>query len=273
MDWSELALPWLSVEAELEAAMAPALELLMGAAALRRGQSVLDIGCGMGASLLAAARAVGPRGQVTAIDIAPPMVARARARAPANARVLEGDAESHPLGAARFDAAVSLFGTMFFADATAAFANIRAAMRPGAGFALVAWGARAANPWFGVGLAAVEAVCGAQPAPDPRAPGPFRYADPAAALGPLRSSGWEAEAATRTVMLRPAGSVEEVARLLMTVGSAPSALRAIGAGEAERAEVRAELVERLRPFEGPRGLRVPAELHVITAAAPGRAAG
>jgi len=273
MDWSELAIPWLSVEAELETAMAPALELLMGAAALRPGQSVLDIGCGMGASLLAAARAVGPGGHVTAIDIAPPMVARARARAPSNARVLEGDAGRYPLGAARFDAAVSLFGAMFFADPAAAFAHVRAAMRPGGRFALVAWGARAANPWFGVGQAAVEAVCGAQPAPDPRAPGPFRYADPAAALGPLRSSGWEAAAETRAVMLRPAGGAEEVARVLMTVGSAPSALRAIGARDAERAQVRAALVERLRPYDVPGGLRVPAELHVITAVAPAKAAG
>jgi SAM-dependent methyltransferase len=58
---------------------------------------VLDVGCGKGAVSLPAARAAGPRGHVTGIDLAIPMLAHARERARAaglaNVTFEEGDAE------------------------------------------------------------------------------------------------------------------------------------------------------------------------------------
>jgi ubiquinone/menaquinone biosynthesis C-methylase UbiE len=58
---------------------------------------VLDVGCGKGAVSIPAAQAAGPRGHVTGIDLATPMLAyaqeRARAAALANVTFAEGDAE------------------------------------------------------------------------------------------------------------------------------------------------------------------------------------
>jgi SAM-dependent methyltransferase len=56
---------------------------------------VLDVGCGKGAVSLPAARAAGPRGHVTGIDLASPMLDHARARAAGldNVSFQEGDAE------------------------------------------------------------------------------------------------------------------------------------------------------------------------------------
>jgi ubiquinone/menaquinone biosynthesis C-methylase UbiE len=58
---------------------------------------VLDVGCGKGAVSIPAAQAVGPRGHVTGIDLAAPMLAQARERARAaglsNVTFEEGDAE------------------------------------------------------------------------------------------------------------------------------------------------------------------------------------
>jgi len=51
---------------------------------------------------------------------------------------------------APFDAALSRFGVMFFSDPVAAFANLRAQLRPGARVTLAAWGPAAENPWFRV---------------------------------------------------------------------------------------------------------------------------
>lgn len=48
---------------------------------LRHGMSVLDFGCGMGIFSLAAARLVGERGQVVAVDLQPQMLAAVRRRA------------------------------------------------------------------------------------------------------------------------------------------------------------------------------------------------
>ena len=57
-------------------------------AGLRRGETVLDLGCGPGIEVLAAARAVGPEGRVIGVDMTPEMVEAARARtAGAEARV------------------------------------------------------------------------------------------------------------------------------------------------------------------------------------------
>jgi ubiquinone/menaquinone biosynthesis C-methylase UbiE len=58
---------------------------------------VLDVGCGKGAVSIPAAQVVGPRGHVTGIDLAVPMLKQAKARAEAaglaNVTFEEGDAE------------------------------------------------------------------------------------------------------------------------------------------------------------------------------------
>src|SRR5689334_11484461 len=48
---------------------------------LTPGQRVADLCCGSGASAIPAARAVGPSGQVIGVDVAEPLLARARDRA------------------------------------------------------------------------------------------------------------------------------------------------------------------------------------------------
>jgi hypothetical protein len=54
-------------------------------------------------------------------------------------RFERGDVQVHPLSAERFTAGISRFGTMFFADPSAAFANIAQAMCPGATFTQLVW--------------------------------------------------------------------------------------------------------------------------------------
>ncbi|SDY96094.1 class I SAM-dependent methyltransferase [Citreimonas salinaria] len=148
MDWTAMAEPWLKSEGPNEAALAPARAALMGRAQLRPGQHVLDVGPGPGASLLDAADAVTPAGRVTGIEVAPPLADRARARVPENVDVELGDAVTHPFGAKRFDAVVSSFGVMFFANPVAAFAHIQTACRPRSAMTFVCWGRRHKNPWF-----------------------------------------------------------------------------------------------------------------------------
>jgi ubiquinone/menaquinone biosynthesis C-methylase UbiE len=112
-------------------------DLLLQTAAPRVGESVLDVGCGTGATLLRLAAAIGNEGHVLGCDVSAPMLALARQRIAAagaqNADVIQADAQSHHFAESSFDLLVSRFGVMFFADPTAAFANLRRALRPAGG--------------------------------------------------------------------------------------------------------------------------------------------
>ena len=82
-----------------------------------------------------AARAAAP-GRVVGVDVSERMLERARQVTAAerldNVRYEPGDAQVHRFDPSRFDVAISRFGVMFFADPGAAFANVAAALRPGA---------------------------------------------------------------------------------------------------------------------------------------------
>lgn len=80
---------------------------------IRAGERLLDVACGTGNLAIPAARA-GAR--VTGVDLAPKLVAQARARAAAEglaARFDEGDAEDLPYEDASFDTVVTMFGAIF----------------------------------------------------------------------------------------------------------------------------------------------------------------
>ncbi|MET0474758.1 MAG: methyltransferase domain-containing protein [Mycobacterium sp.] len=115
---------------------------LLTAAGIEFDDRILDIGCGTGQTTRSAAHAA-PGGHALGVDISDSMLARARRQTEqdglANARFELGDAQIHPLPLAHFTIGLSRFGTMFFADPSAAFVNIARALRPGARFVQLVW--------------------------------------------------------------------------------------------------------------------------------------
>lgn len=161
------------------------------AAGVCPGDCVLDIGCGAGQSTREAARAA-VEGTATGVDVSAPALERARRLAAAeglhNVVFEHGDAQSHRFPIAHFDLCISRFGTMFFSDPTAAFANFGSAMRPGARLVLLAWQDADRNEWF---TAVREALAGATPpAPTPNDLAPFSLADPSATRSILTAAGF-----------------------------------------------------------------------------------
>jgi SAM-dependent methyltransferase len=105
------------------------------------GQTVLDVGCGGGETVLQLAHRVGPEGRVIGVDIAPRVLAVARARTSHLAQIalVQADAALLTLPAESIDGIFSRFGTMFFADPVAAFSNLRRLLKCGGKIGFVCW--------------------------------------------------------------------------------------------------------------------------------------
>ena len=72
---------WVTEAERFDSMLAPFGRRLLTAIVLEAGERVLDVGCGNGAISLEAARAVGPGGRVTGLDLSAPMLDVARGRA------------------------------------------------------------------------------------------------------------------------------------------------------------------------------------------------
>ena len=169
---------WVARNARTDAALVPVTTALLTRAAVRPGETVLDIGCGCGTTTMMIAEAAGPSGHVTGLDISAPMLdfARERAKSVANITWALADATAHEFPEAQADLLFSRFGVMFFADPVAAFANMRRALRPGGRVHFAAWRAVEHNPWMGLPTKAVAAHVPDLPRPGPEDPGPFAFA-------------------------------------------------------------------------------------------------
>jgi len=155
-------------------------EVLRRACDIQIEDHVLDIGCGTGQTTRQAARTARV-GSALGVDVSAQAIERARQLAIAeglrNVAFERSDAQVYRFPQEHFDLAISRFGTMFFHDPRAAFANIGRALRPGGRLVMMVWQARDRNEWDAVihqSLGAIE---------EPRAlpagtPDPFSLADP-----------------------------------------------------------------------------------------------
>ena len=262
---------WLDNQARYDRMNEPFTALILDAAAFRPGAQVLDVGCGCGGTTLAAARLIAP-GQGVGVDLSGPMLARARARAEAaglgNAVFQQGDAQVHPFGPARFDTVISRFGTMFFADPVAAFANVRSAVRPGGRLIFVCWQPLAANQWLLVPGAAL-----AEHLPPPGfgsgdGPGMFAFADPDRVRPILAAAGWrdiEITSEPRSILVGGGGSVDDAVEFLRTGSMGRMMLAGADADTVDRAvaSVRAALA----PYADAEGVHLDAGVWLVQAAA------
>jgi SAM-dependent methyltransferase len=119
--------------------LAIAHDHLLGAVEPRPAERWLDIATGTGEIAVPAAK----RGaSVTAIDIAPRLIERARERARdggVDIALDVGDAERLPYPDAEFDVVTSAFGVMFTPDQRTAAAELARVTRPGGRLALLNW--------------------------------------------------------------------------------------------------------------------------------------
>jgi SAM-dependent methyltransferase len=228
---------WVDLQPVLDEVLAPFARLLVDAGFPGEGGSVLDIGCGAGATTLAMARRLGNAGRCVGLDISEPLVALARTRAQADglesAEFVAADAQTYAFEPACFDAVISRFGVMFFEDPGAAFANIRKAVKPGSRLVFVAWRSPAENGFMTAAARAAAPFLPPAPPPDPNAPGQFAFADGAKVWRIIEASGWssiDVEKADIPCQVREADLMTYATRL----GPVGAALREVDPATAEK---------------------------------------
>jgi ubiquinone/menaquinone biosynthesis C-methylase UbiE len=184
---------WVARQEAQDVTLAPVGQAAFDRAGIRPGESVIDIGCGCGATTVELARRVGPAGRVLGIDVSRPMLARARERtkAMANVALVEADATTHPFERGQADLLFSRLGVMFFADPPKAFANLRSALKPDGRLAFACFRAPQLHPFFTTALRAATEFVPPPPKLEPGAPGPFAFADEAHVRRILDAAGFK----------------------------------------------------------------------------------
>lgn len=258
----------LEVREPLERQLAPLGRAVIDRLRLDPGERVLDIGCGIGGTPLALAHAVGRGGEVIGADVSEAAidVASADPSRPPNVGFLRADAGRHAFTPGGFDAAFSRFGVMFFADPTAAFANVMRALRPGGRLGFVCWRRLAENELDALPLRAASAGLPAGLVAEAERSSHFSFADPDFLRETLTRAGFA------KVDIRPhdqevgCGDLQGTVDVCSRFGSLGKILR-------EHPELRREAVpaleKALKRRDGPNGPTLRAATWIVLASAPG----
>jgi SAM-dependent methyltransferase len=154
---AEAAERWQRTAAQRQQAVGAATELMLDSAGLEPGFRVLDLAAGTGDTSILAAKRVGPRGSVLAVDISAAMLQEAALAATrehlGNVETLVSDIVNLDVPGRSFDVAISRFGLMFLTDVVEGLRRICMALEPGGRLAALVWSTETHNPYMSIPLA------------------------------------------------------------------------------------------------------------------------
>ena len=122
--------------------------LVVEAAQIQKGFSVIDIACGTGALAITVSVHIGPEGTVVGIDINEGMLNVAKSKS-SRIEWRNAPAEELPFADGYFDSAVNQFGLMYFENRENALREMMRVLKPGGLLAVVVWDKLENNPGLG----------------------------------------------------------------------------------------------------------------------------
>jgi len=226
---------WTSNQVKLDRMLSPLSAEAVRIAAAMPGERVIDIGCGCGDTSIALA---GTGAVVQGIDLSKPMLSLASQRAQAMQGVsfTQADAAVVPF-AQPVQLLFSRFGVMFFEDPIKAFRHLHGGLSKDGRLVFICWQKPTANPWMSLGGRALQPFLPAPASPpDPRAPGPFAFSDPAYVEEVLVKAGFNEiviEPLKRD--LKVADTLDEALTIQGQVGPAARAMAELSGDDLEKA--------------------------------------
>ena len=262
---------WLDSQQTHDALLAATGELLIARAAPTGGDVVLDIGCGCGATTIALAKRVAPRGRVLGLDVSAPMLEHARRRAPDGLPIefVEADATVYQFEPGRADLLLSRFGVMFFADPLRAFSNMRVGLRQGARIVFACWREPRMNAWIMLPLQEAYRHVPRLPEQGPEDPGPFSLANEQRVRGVLERAGYNGIGLEPVDLPFDLANGRGLAAAVETAMSIGPTGRALDGQTAEKHTAVGESIRTaLAPFESKGGVPLPGAFWIVTARNP-----
>ena len=224
------------------------VDRVLDAASVRSGSRVLDVATGTGDAALAAGERVGTTGAVIGVDISVPMLHEAQMKSTGQAiEFVAADAQDLPFDDATFDAAICLFGVMFFPDRAAALAGLRRLLIPGARFAMTAWATPEEVPFAGL---VAQALGDELPTDRADLLRPFSLSDSNAIVTLLRDAGFRDVQATAEVRQSTFQSFDDDFWEPIEAGGGRLGQAYLGLKPEQRAAVRQRVLHRLPQAAG-----------------------
>jgi ubiquinone/menaquinone biosynthesis C-methylase UbiE len=242
--------------------------------AVKRGDAVVDAGCGFGDTAIQLAQMVGPSGSVLAMDCCDGFLDFGREDAKtaglANIRFVEGDVQTYPFEPIH-DFCFSRFGTQFFENPVAGLRNMRKSLKPGGTMTMIVWRGIKDNPWLG---SAKDVVLKFLPPPGENAqtcgPGPFSMADVDVVTKQLEIAGYrdiKFELVDAQVFVGK--DLDDAVGFQLAIGPAGEVYREAGKlAEDRNDEITEALKAQLAPYKGPDGVMMDSSSWKVTARNP-----
>lgn len=137
--------------------------VMIAAAAVRRGDDVLDVGCGTGVLTRELTQHVGNDGSVTGFDLSESMLGVARERCP-DATFKQGNVVDLPFDDQSFDAVIGSFMLMFVPDPEKALSEMRRVLKTDGRLVISVWQGLENNVVYRELVEATHEVAGADSA-------------------------------------------------------------------------------------------------------------